>query len=342
MNAEWLEACGLSWLAALECEGGFAEKVEAGVAIHGEPLTLATQARLGYCWSHLALLYPSRAEFGAAAEKSFRLLQSDEFTPNDADFRIYDQSFYLLFLAWYYRLTGDSSAMAIAMDRYTHIERHFDEGRAGGFVAQVPGVRSHNPYMHLLEAVMACLRSTRDDFWLGQARRIKQLFMTRLIDHDRKVVFEFLNADWSVFEEGRVEIGHQLEWPTLLLELSEVDGPAALTTMADGPYRFAMQYGFEDGLAIDAVKIDGTPIDTRKLLWVQMEAARHFAIRARILREDGARARAAEQWEIVLQEFFDSNGWTWYNSIASDGTPVVEPSFARLLYHVVSAAAECL
>ncbi len=190
-----------------------------------------------------------------------------------------------------------------------------------------PALRSHNPYMHLLEATQAAFRSTEDDYWLAQSRRIEQFFTSQLLDPNSNVVFEFRNADWSVAAEGRVEIGHQLEWPTLLLELNES------LPIADQLYNFAMKHGFEDGLAIDAVNGEGVPIDRRKLLWSQTEAARHFSIR-------GDKARAAGQWNLIRRHFFRPDGCTWYNSLTADNTPVAEPSLARLLYHVVTAAAE--
>ena len=319
MNSPWLERTGLQWLQATESENDFAA-------------CLATQARLGYCWCHLAQLFPHRAEFKEAAGKSFLLLQYS-FSDTDVAGRVYDHSFYLLFMAWYFRVSNDPTAIRLLINRYAEIERHFDNAGPGGFSPKPAGLRSHNPYMHLLEATLAAYRSTGDDYWLAQSRRIGEFFTARLLDTSRNdttrnVVFEFRNPDWSVAAEGRVEIGHQLEWSSLLLELD----PAYLP-IAESLYNFSMKQGFEDGLVIDAVNGEGVPIDRRKLLWSQTEAARHFAIR-------GDTTRAAEQWRLIRHHFFHPNGWTWYNSLTADDTPVQEPSHARLLYHVVTAAAE--
>jgi len=143
-----------------------------------------------------------------------------------------------------------------------------------------------------------------------------------------------------VAEGRRVEIGHQLEWPTLLLEMHAITGSERLIPAADRMYDFAVQFGFEDGAAIDALHEDGSPIDRRRLLWSQTEAVRQFAIRGRLRGDSDAQARAAEQWQHILSHFIQPNGWSWYNRLDADGVPVVEPSNARLLYHVVSAAAE--
>ena len=333
MNSPWLERTGLLWLNATEGENDFAERVDGGIAVREPVRTLAAQARLGYCWSHLALLFPHRAEFKKAAEKSFRLLRYS-FTDTAVEECVYDHSFYLLFMTWYFRLTNDPTAIRLLMNRYSEIDRHFDNAGAGGFGPKPAGARSHNPYMHLLEATLAAFRSTEDDYWLAQARRISELFISRLLDANGNVVFEFRDADWSVAAEGRVEIGHQLEWSTLLLELDES------LPVADRLYNFALKHGFEDGLAIDAVNGEGVPLDRRKLLWGQTEAARQFSVRARILKDQKAQARAEEQWNRIRHHFFHPNGWTWYNSLTADDTPVSEPSNARLLYHVVTAAAE--
>jgi mannose/cellobiose epimerase-like protein (N-acyl-D-glucosamine 2-epimerase family) len=352
MNSPWLEKTGLLWLHATEGENDFAEKLEGGVAVPETVRTLATQARLGYCWAHLAQLYPHRTEFRPAAEKSFRLLQYS-FAETDVGYRIYDHSFYLLFMAWYFRISSDPKAIRLLMNRYSDIERCFDNAGPGGFGPKPAGVRSHNPYMHLLEATLAAFQSTQDDYWLVQARRIVELFTSRLLDPSQRVVFEFRNPDWSVAANGRVEIGHQMEWPTLLIEMSEISpavcalrtkqhGPPTLTGIAEKLYEFGLEHGFEDGLAIDAVNGDGVAIDRRKLLWSQTEAARHFSIRARVFKDEKAHARASEHWRLIRQHFFRPDGWTWYNSLTAGGNPVEEPVFSRLLYHVVTAAAEAI
>lgn len=333
MNSPWLERTGLLWLNAIEDENDFAERLNDGIAVQESVRTFATQARLGYCWSHLAQLFPDRTEFKKAAEKSFRLLQYS-FTDTDVEGRVYDHSFYLLFMAWYFRISNDPTAVRLLMNRYSDIDRHFENAGVGGFGPKPAGLRSHNPYMHLLEATLAAFRSTGDEYWLAQARRIAEFFAERMFDADRHVVFEFRNSDWSVAGEGRVEIGHQLEWPTLLLELNES------LPIAERLYNFALKHGFEAGLAIDAVNGEGLPVDRRKLLWGQTEAARQFSIRARILGDERAHAREAEQWKLIRHHFFHPNGWTWYNSLTADNTPVAEPAHARLLYHVVTAAAE--
>lgn len=327
------------WLNAVEDENDFAERLNGGIAVQETVRTFATQARLGYCWSHLAQLFPDRTEFKKAAEKSFRLLQYS-FTDATVAGRVYDHSFYLLFMAWYFRVTGEPTAIRLLMNRYSEIDRHFENAGVGGFGPKPVGLRSHNPYMHLLEATLAAFRSTEDDYWLTQARRIAEFFTERMFGTDRHVVFEFRNADWTVAGEGRVEIGHQLEWPTLLIELDEIERSPAFLPVADQLYHFALRHGFEQGLAVDAVDGEGVAVDLRKLLWGQTEAARQFSIRARILGDERAHMRAAEQWKLIRHHFFHPNGWTWYNSLTADNTPVAEPAHARLLYHVVTAAAE--
>lgn len=344
MTSPWLEKTGLLWLHASQGEFDFAEKIDGGIAVPETVRTLATQARLGYCWSHLAHLFPARTKFRQAAEKSFWLMQYSFSEPDEADFRVYDNSFFLLFMAWYYRLTRDPKAIRLLINRYADINRHFDNAGVGGFVPQTPGLRSHNPYMHLLEAMLAAFQTTQDEFWLAQAKRIRQLFTSRLLHRKRRIVFELLNADWSVAGEGRVEIGHQLQWSTLLLQMCEIGGrsnpPGFLIAAARRPFVFALKYGFEGGLAIDAVDGDGVPIDRRKLLWSQTEAVKHFSVRARVLEDEPARAQASDLWKVIRQRFFHPNGWTWYNQLTAEGKPVEEPSLARLLYHVVTAAAE--
>lgn len=279
-----------------------------------QPPTGVTQSRLGYCWSRLADLFPEEKEFARAAEKSFLL------PPLDSGSRVYDHSFYLLFMAWYFKLTGDPSAIARLKERYALIQGHLDDAGVGGFGPQPPGIRSHNPYMHLFEALMTTYRHTGDDYWIQEATQIVKLFFNRLRDRATGLVFEFFQADWSVTSERRVEIGHQFEWASLLSEFHVLTnrGPCSFVAHLNN---FAYQHGLEDGLAINAVNEQGIPTDRSKLLWVQTEAIR----------------RGAVEWDLVRERFFHPNGWTWYNRLAADNTPIEELSNARLLYHVITA-----
>jgi mannose/cellobiose epimerase-like protein (N-acyl-D-glucosamine 2-epimerase family) len=306
----WLEQTSLDWLRAIEEEDGFAEAVIGGIAVRG-PRTGVTQSRLGYCWSHLAVVFPEQKEFRRAAEKSFRL------PPLDSGARVYDHSFFLLFMAWYFRLTGEPAAIGLLRRRYETLGPFLDDAGVGGFGEQTPGLRSHNPYMHLLEALLATFTQTQDQYWLNEAMKIVTLFFSRLRDNDTGLVFEFLNADWSVTKERRVEIGHQFEWASLLSAVREYSAAALL-------HHFARRRGIEDGLAIHAVTEAGVPADRSKLLWVQTEAIR----------------RGAVEWRPVRERFFHANGWSWHNRLTADGASCEEeePSNARLLYHVVTAA----
>jgi len=303
----WLEQVGLEWLRAIEEEDGFAEAVIGGAAVRG-PRTGVTQSRLGYCWSHLALVFPEQKEFAGAAEKSFRL------PPLDSGARVYDHSFFLLFMAWYFRLTGDRGAIERLRERYSAITAFLGDAGAGGFGEQKPGIRSHNPYMHLLEALLAAFQNTGDEYWLSEAKKMVNLFFTRLIDKPTGPVFEFRNADWSIAPERRLEVGHQFEWASLLSEMGEDSAAAHLR-------EFALQHGIEDGLAINSVTEEGVATDRSRLLWVQTEAIRSGAV----------------SWSTVRERFFHANGWSWYNRLDADGAPVEEPSNARLLYHVMTA-----
>jgi mannose-6-phosphate isomerase len=309
----WLEAAALQWLRAIEDETGFAEAVSGGIAVPG-PRTGVTQSRLGYCWSHLAVAFPEQREFARAAQKSFNL------PPLDSGTRVYDHAFFLLFMAWYFRLTGDRTAIGRLRERYGAIGSFLDHAGAGGFGEQTPGIRSHNPYMHLLEALLAAFTHTADEYWLDEARKIVKLFFERLRDEATGLVFEFRNADWSVTPERRIEIGHQFEW-AWLLSSSRILGVREHSA-AEHLHAFALRHGLEDGLAIHAVTETGIATDRSKLFWVQTEAIR----------------RGAVAWSTVRERFFHPNGWSWHNRLAAGGTPVEEPSNARLLYHVVTAA----
>src|SRR5262249_19171182 len=140
----------------------------------------------------------------------------------------YDHAFVLFACAWFFRATGDASAIQLADATWNVMQRHLADAQYGGFQEQyAPGAsepklpRRQNPHMHLLEALLALNAATHEKNWLRRAGALIDLFKTRFTDSTTGALAEYFGPDWSPApgSEGRLrEPGHQFEWVWLLFE----------------------------------------------------------------------------------------------------------------------------
>ena len=165
------------WLVRIhDPAGGFFENLDAlGSPVANQRRSTLVQARLTYVFSHAYLLshdpaYREAARHGLAflmrAARApdggwFRTVSADGATlDNTRD--AYDHAFVLFALAWYFRATGDVSAIQLADATWEFMQHRLAESPHGGFLEEfVPGrtevklPRRQNPHMHLLEALLA-------------------------------------------------------------------------------------------------------------------------------------------------------------------------------------------
>ncbi len=117
----------------------------------------------------------------------------------------YDHAFVLFALAWYFRATGDASAIQLADATWQFMKHRLADLRHGGFFeefapgrAQMKLPRRQNPHMHLLEALLALHEATHEKNWLRRAGALVELFKGRFVDPDTGALIEFFGEDWSV------------------------------------------------------------------------------------------------------------------------------------------------
>src|SRR2546429_7834550 len=231
------------WLARIhDPAGGFFENLDAlGAPVANQRRATLGQARLTYVFSHAYLLshdpaYREAARHGLAflmrAARApdggwFRAVSADGATlDNTRD--AYDHAFVLFALAWYFRATGDTSAIQLADATWRFMQQLLADPRDGGFFEEfVPGraevklPRRQNPHMHLLEALLALHVATGEKNWLRRAGALVDLFKRRYVDLDTGALIEFFTADWfqAAGTAGALrEPGHQFEWVWLLHE----------------------------------------------------------------------------------------------------------------------------
>ncbi|MFG1461268.1 AGE family epimerase/isomerase [Xanthobacter sp. DSM 24535] len=203
-----------------------------------------------------------------------------------------------------------------------------------------------NPHMHIFEASLAWSQTSPDPEWLAQADEIAELCLARFLDPATGALREFYDGDWTALtdhEGSVVEPGHQFEWAWLLIRWGLLrrrrDAIAAARRLID----LAETKGVDTtrGLAINELNADLTVRDDRARLWPQTERIKAFTALAGIAETPQERAfaeaKVAEAARGLMRFFVHPVPGAWWEHIGADGKPIVEPSRASSLYHIICA-----
>ena len=354
------------WLTRIhDPAGGFFETIDAlGAPIANQRRTTLVQARLTYVFSH-AYLISGDPTYREAARHGLAFLMRAARAPDGGWFRAvsidgatldntrdaYDHAFVLFALAWYFRATGDVSAVQLADATWQFMQQRLADPRHGGFFEEfVPGrsevklPRRQNPHMHLLEALLALHVATHEKNWLRRAGALVDLFKRRFSDPETGALIEFFGANWSPAPgaEGSLrEPGHQFEWVWLLHEFQRHSGDDGIAPYAERLFAFGTKFGIDqDGIVFDGVDASGALVAGTKTFWPQTEYLKACVARAEWLKDAAARESIKSHLAMMAKHFMRADGANWHNQLARDGTPIAPVTPARVLYHLFMAVAE--
>jgi mannose/cellobiose epimerase-like protein (N-acyl-D-glucosamine 2-epimerase family) len=340
--------------------GGFFEFLDLdGRPVVGPYKRTRVTARQIYVFSHAALLgVPGAAE---AAEHGFRFLVDKHrgsrpgawcrtVTRNgetlDAASDLYDSAFVMFALAWWGRLSGDPWAEKLAAETLDHIRSALRHPSGQGYLQDehATSVFLQNPHMHLLEALVELLLVRPNERFAEEASALVNLFRSKLLADG--TLREFYDGCWSPApgEAGRlVEPGHMAEWSWLLRRCNAVTGtnndPVVVELM-----NFVITTGLirPDGLLVDAVFEDGTPMKSSTRLWPQTEMIKGLVAYSEVTGNDVSipieRARSG-----LFARFLDpAPAGCWIDHFDACARPIVDKIPASSLYHLVLGLTEYL
>ncbi|MFG1423714.1 AGE family epimerase/isomerase [Roseixanthobacter liquoris] len=340
-------------------QGGFYERLDPTGAILPEPRRARLVARQIYAFSAAERLGwdgPARPilRHGLAALDGFFAADGTLIatrTPEGATlsgaFDSYDHAFVLFALAAAHA-SGEQAEEARARAHrlletmrahYAHPRAGFEEGRPPTLPLKA------NPHMHLLEACLAWAQTAPDPAWDRLADEIAELCLAAFIDPATGALYEYFDHDWHPMggEAKIVEPGHQFEWAWLLIRWGTLRARPDAIAAARRLVALAEAHGVDPslGLALNTLDAELAIRDDRARLWPQTERLKaHVALRA-IARDAGERAEAsgkiAEAARGMMRFFAHPVAGAWWEHIDRRGEPIIEPTRASSLYHIVLA-----
>lgn len=227
---------------------------------------------------HAAVVAAALIERGVGADGQFYSRLSPDGAVLDPDPDLYDIAFGLFAMAWWYRLTREDRAIAVAERSLGRLRTGMASASGKGFLASPLGPPSHqqNPHMHLFEAAIFLTVFTKRSEFRALADELFELAESALFDATTGTLPEFFDAAWRPAGENgsfRVEPGHHYEWVWLLHRYSELASQPRAIAIAEKLFAFAQKHGHDEatGLVLDAVDQHGRPIATDLRIWPNTE-----------------------------------------------------------------------
>ncbi len=197
--------------------------------------------------------------------------------------QLYAESFAIFALATYAEVFGVAQAgqQALAcfqsIDRRAHDAEHlgYDQSSDPGWLA--PGAQKDtNTHIHLLEALTALYRQSKDARVKARLEEMVKVVATRIVQPSNYAHKEFFR-DWRVHERPVVSYGHDLETAWLLLDALDALGTpleSQISQVAVSLGKHSADLGFdgEKGGYFEEGVPGGDPMKLEKVWWIQAEA----------------------------------------------------------------------
>jgi mannobiose 2-epimerase len=336
------------------------------------------QSRLVFTASVGAMEYPGVAAYATAARHGYDFLRNKMWDTKYGGFyegrspsvgkhstlgnekRAYGNSFGIIGLVQYHKLSGDPAALELAikcfewMEKYvhdhTHGGYHFALSRENKVLTQSSsskasdkyrfGYKDHNSHLHVLEAFTDLYEVWPDARVRTRLTELMDLIMNRMTD-PRGYVGYFFSHDWKPLNSSRAEMdddrmmfAHNMEFAYFMLRAVDVLGVTetpALTQFCQGLANTALAHGWdvEFGGMFTSGRFTGTTTcvidDPIKERYAEGEPLLIFLFLAERYPEQSAWFTSwfLKQWEYVKRYSIDHTHPGWYRE-GIDRSPAAE------------------
>ena len=264
----------------------------------------------------------------------------------DTEKNLYSHAFGLFGLGSYrrflHRTTADfwlERTFEILVDRFSRSDGSFADRMSREFQDLVPGRRSQNPHMHLLEA--ALFLSEMSDNYSSLALDVLSLFETRFLVVREGVVLEHLDDNFRPhLEDGhRIEPGHHFEWAWLLDWAARKIGNRQHHLIGRSVLETGLKLGWDPehgGIFDELRRSDGQVILSTKRIWPITELIKALTV------HDIQGPVNLERTIWLLNENYLSGDGRWIERLDTDWTPADRTMPASTPYHLSMALTQVL
>lgn len=323
---------------------------------------LVTQARMIWGFSHAhrhGLSVPSRNYLLAATHgvKFLRERMRDaehggyfwsvnlDGTPRDPRKRLYGEAFVIYALVEYARASGDSTALADAMELYRDTQKrahdaanrgwteHFERDwtplplRSPEAIVEVAGLKSANTHLHLMEALTELYAETKDPDVKASLTEALELNQRYFYPPDASRAAFHFHPDWSPVTDASsagLSYGHNVEFAWLMIQAERALGRPESWAHFHNHLDHALRHGtdaerggtYNRGIGAQPAN------DTSKVWWVQAEMFPALTFGLKNQPDNTAYADALTRlirWCDFRQA--DPKSGIWMDTVAANGSP---------------------
>ena len=259
---------------------------------------------------------------------------------------VYAHAFVVLALSNAYRTVGDRSLI----DRVDQLLAFLDEALGdpvpGSYRshdrADADALRSQNPHMHLLEALLSAEEAFGSGRYVERAEQIVTLFQQRMFNHELGVIPESFDDTWNPLgpsEHTVWEPGHQFEWAWLLDWYSRLTGSHRLVE-ADRMIEQGLALGMiSNAGVVDSVVGLTPPTEPTYRLWPQTEFIKALSSKTALMPHDLKALHDVLQ--ALLDRFLSApSPGCWIDRLDGRQHPASAFVPASSLYHLTMAMSE--
>jgi mannobiose 2-epimerase len=322
---------------------------------------LVGQTRMiwGFSHAHCQGLSSPQRDYLQAARQGYEFLQQhfrdqehggyywmtdDAGTPTNQYKMIYGQAFVIYALVEYYRASGDMAALTAALEQFLVLQSKAHDRRHGGWFehftpgwtpvmtaeehvsVEVPGYKSANAHLHLMEAFTELYRELPDDRVRDALAESLQINRSHFYPPDPAQCAFHCRPDWGrVTDESSAGLsyGHNVEFAWLMLRAEQaLDQPPSW----DHFYALldhALKYGFDhERGGLYNMGLDNRPaFDLEKVWWSQAELMAALSVSLQHQQRASDLVACQKLVGFLEHTMIDPQDGIWVASIAPDGQP---------------------
>jgi cellobiose epimerase len=326
-----------------------------------EEKQLVTQSRMiwGFAHAHRHGFSSGQRDYLAAATQGYRFLREHFFDPEHGGYFwktdlaghpvnrrkiVYGQSFVIYALVEYSRAAGNKAALQEALDLYHALQKHAHDAKHGGWIehfepdwtpilspvsgaeVEVPGLKSANTHLHLMEALTELYEATKDEEVRASLEEALRINMKYFYPPEPGQSCFHRHPDWSRVTDPKsagLSYGHNVEFAWLMIRAEKGLGLPLSWDHFQAHLDHALKYGYdrEHGGLYNRGADNKPATQTDKVWWIQAEMLAALTEALQHKANPACRTALESLIHFIWTYQVDPKDGIWMDTVTAQGRP---------------------
>ena len=237
--------------------------------------------------------------------------------------------------------TWIDKTLTIVEYRFSREDGSFRQELSPGFEDLSPMIRSQNPHMHLLEAMLYLLENDKQNpRYLTLVNRLLNLFENKILDNENKLIREYLDQNFEprLVNSFIVEPGHHYEWAWLLNWSDKIYKSKKYGDLTKKLFNKGWRIGWDskNGGVFDEFDCENNQVFlSTKRLWPLLELIKVISVISSNFHGDNLSLAL----EIILERYIKPDG-TWIERFDQNWAVIDKTMPTSSIYHMAMTILE--